>query len=180
MDSSILAISEQPQWFAIRTRQDFRAEEILGALCDEVFFPKETVKTVGKKKRLRAAIPHVLFIRTSHQRALDLEKESRLGVNTMVPFWIYRYPKDNRIQVIPDAAINLLRMLTTEGDDRCTIFNKTNFKPMDHVRVTEGIYKGYEGYVTRVKKNKHVVVRIEGVCLVLLPFIHPDLLEKLD
>ncbi len=37
-----------------------------------------------------------------------------------------------------------------------------------------------EGSVVRVKKNKHVVVKIEGVCMVLLPFIHPDFLAPID
>ena len=48
------------------------------------------------------------------------------------------------------------------------------------MRVIGGQFKGYEGHVQRVKKNKHVIVKIEGVCLVMLPFIHPDLLEPID
>ena len=43
-----------------------------------------------------------------------------------------------------------------------------------------GPYKGYEGYVQRVRKNKHVIVKIEGVCMVILPFIHPDLLQPVS
>ena len=85
------------EWFAIKTRQDFRAETVLTPLCDEVFFPKETVRISGRPDRIRAVIPHVLFIRTTRTKALELEKAGRDNLGRMIPFWIYRYPKDNRI-----------------------------------------------------------------------------------
>ena len=95
-------------------------------------------------------------------------------------FWIYRYPTDNTIRPIPPHAISLLRLLTADDTTRCEIFNKKDFRENEHVRITGGIYKGYEGYVQRVRKNRHVIVKIEGVCLVMLPFIHPDFLESID
>ncbi len=171
---------KQSEWFAIKTRQDFRAEELLSQVCDEVFFPKECINTPGQKPRTKAVIPHVLFIKTSRQHALDLEKEGRRCEGAAIPFWIYRYPTDNEIQVITQASIDLLRLLTSDDTTRCEIFNKRDFKENVRVRVTGGFYKGYEGYVQRVKKDKHVIVKIEGVCLVMLPFIHPDLLEQID
>ena len=168
------------EWFAIKTRQDFRAETVLTPLCDEVFFPKETVRISGRPDRIRAVIPHVLFIRTTRTKALELEKAGRDNPGRMIPFWIYRYPKDNRIQVIPESSIHLLRLLTAADTTGCEIFNKTDFRQDQHVRITGGRFEGYDGYVVRVKKNKHVIVRIEGVCLVMLPFIHPDFLKPID
>lgn len=164
-------------WFAIRTRQDFAAEEQLATRVTEVFFPKETVRRPGKKPRERAVIPHVLFIRTTEDTALRLEKESRDLPGVNIPFWIYRYPTDNRIQEISESCIKLLRLLTSPDTTGCEIYNKTDFKENEKVRVTAGLYAGYEGYVQRVKKNRHVVVRLEGICCILLPYIHPDLLE---
>lgn len=168
------------EWFAIKTRQDFRAEEELNPRCDELLFPKETVAVPHKRNRVKAIIPRVLFIRTTRDNALQLERDGREHPELSVPFWIYRYPKDNRIQVIPQSSINLLRLLTAEDTTRCEIYNKKKFKENQHVRVVGGPFKGYEGYVVRVKKNKHVVVKIEGVCMVMLPFIHPDLLQLID
>ena len=168
------------RWFAIRTRHEFRAEEFLTPLCDEVFLPKETFRAAGRKTRIKAFIPHVMFIKTTEQNALSLEKQTRVPGSSPVSFWIYRYPTDNKIQVISQQSINLLRMLSADDTSRCEIFNKTDFKEHDRVRIIGGLYKGYEGYVQRVKKNLHVVVRIEGICAVLLPFIHPDLLTKTE
>lgn len=167
------------EWFAIKTKQDFEAERRLRPLCEEVFFPKEVVARPDKKARIRAVIPHVLFIKTTREHALQLETNARQHPET-VTFWIYRYPKNDEIQVIPQESIDLLRLLTADTSVRCEIFNKTDFKKNEHVRITGGTYKGYEGYVQRVRKNKHVIVRIEGICLVMLPFIAPDLLEKID
>ena len=169
-----------PEWFAIKTRQEFRAEEFLSPLSEEVFLPKETVDIPGKKKRERAIIPRVLFIKTSRNNILALEREGRAHPELSIPFWIYRYPTDNAIQVIPQSSIDLLRLLTANDTSRCEIFSKKDFKENQHVRITGGPFKGYEGFVQRVKKNRHVIVRIEGICLVMLPFIHPDLLSPID
>lgn len=171
---------ERSEWFAIRTRQDFRAEELLSAVCEEVFFPKESILLHGKKIREKAVIPHVLFIKTTRTKALEQEAAGRKNPELSVPYWIYRYPKDNEIQVIPQRAIDLLRLLTADDTTRCRIYTVKDFKVKERVRVTGGLYKGYEGFVKRVAKNKHVVVSIEGVCMVILPYIHPDLLERID
>ncbi len=168
------------EWFAIRTRQDFRAESMLKPLCAEVFFPKRIADGKGERRRERAYIPHVLFIRTTRERAMQLEQAGREHPERSVPFWIYRYPNDHRIQVIPQRSIDLLRLLTATDSTRCEIFSKTDFKENQRVRITGGPFEGYEGYVQRVKKNKHVIVRIEGICLLMLPFIHPDLLKPLS
>lgn len=166
-------------WYAIRTRQESRAYRFLEPLCEELFFPTKTIKTRVEGTRRSAVIPHVMFIRTTADNAVRLEKEGRLHPDTFPPIWIYRYPKDENIQEIPQRSIDLLRLLTSEDTTGCEIFTKTDFKENQRVRVTGGIYQGYEGFVQRVKKNRHVIVRIEGICLVMLPFIHPDLLQPL-
>ena len=167
-------------WFAIKTRKDFRAEEALSSECDEVFFPTDIVRSPTGAKRTRAIIPHVVFIKTTAQNALQLETAGRLHPELSLPFWIYRYPKNNEIQIIPESQIYLLKLLTASDTTRCEIYKKQDFKEGERVRVTGGPFEGYEGSVQRVKKNKHVVVKIEGICLVMLPFIHPDLLSKIE
>ena len=168
------------QWFAIKTHQDFRAEEQLKPLCEDLLFPKEKVFSPGKKSRTRAIIPRVLFIKTTREKALQLELDGRRQPERSVPFWIYRYPNDNRIQEISPESIRLLRLLTAQDTARCEIFTKKDFKEGQQVRVIGGPFKGYEGTVTRVKKDRHVIVKIEGICLIMLPFIHPDLLQEIS
>lgn len=168
------------EWFAIKTRYDFRAEQQLKTVCCDVLFPKEKSTASGGKKRIKAVIPRVLFVKTTEHNILTLERQGREHPELTVPFWIYRYPRDNRIQVISPESIRLLRLLTAGDTTRCEIFNKKDIKENQHVRVIGGPFKGYEGFVQRVQKNKHVIVKIEGVCMIMLPFIHPDLLEIID
>nr|MBD5376389.1 hypothetical protein [Bacteroides sp.] len=170
----------QTHWFAIKTHHDFRAEHILRDYCEDVFFPVQSIKTQGAKLRVKPVIPHVLFIKTTAENALALEQDARKNIPGLVPFWIYRYPNDSEIQIISENSIELLRLLTADDTAECKIYNGDIFKERQRVRITDGIYKGYEGVVQRIKKNKHVIVRIEGVCMVILPFIHPDLLAPLS
>ncbi|MDE6300244.1 MAG: hypothetical protein K2M19_00825 [Muribaculaceae bacterium] len=179
MNENIKENDNHSQWFAIKTPQDFKAEGVLKDKCDEIFFPKETVIGPGKRPRQKAVIPHVLFIKTTHDNALALEDLGRKHPEQNIPFWIYRYPADKRIQIIPQSSIELLRLLTADDSTQCRIYTGHEFKEKELVRVTDGIYKGYQGYVQRVKKNKHVIVKIEGVCMVILPYIHPDLLQPI-
>lgn len=170
-------MNDTSNWYAVRTRHDFRAEAALKQECDEVFFPKEVVKTASGRLLTKAVIPRILFIRTSFQKAMALEQRGRDITDKMTPFWIYRYEKTGKIQTIPERQIQLIKLLTTNDTTGCEVLINSNLRKGQYVRVTGGLYKGYEGYVQRIKKNKHVVVRIEGICLVVLPFIHPDLLE---
>ncbi len=169
----------QAEWFAVRTSREFRAEEELAPLCEEVLLPKETVMTPTKRVRTKALIPRVLFIKTDRENALRLERAGREHPESSPSFWIYRYPKDNRIQVISEASIRFLKLLSTDEGEGCEIFTKTDFKEGQHVRVIGGPFQGLEGSVQRVKKNRHVVVKIEGVCMIMLPYIHPDLLKPI-
>ena len=179
MDTTGKSKNNKSEWFAFKTRQDFRAETEFKPILEDVLFPKETVIVPGKKNRLKAIIPHVVFIRTTRDNALELEKLGREHPEQSIPFWIYRYPNDNQIQPVSARSIHLLQLLTAEDATKCEIFTKTDFKENQLVRITGGDFEGYTGHVVRVKKNKHVVVRIEGICLVLLPFIHPDFLESI-
>ena len=180
MNESQSEIAQRPQWFAIRTAHDVAAAEYLRCRCDEVFFPKERIDVRGKRTTERAVIPRVLFIKTTHDNALDLEEQGRKHPEQAMPFWIFRFPNDDEIQVIPQKSIDLLRLLTADDTTKCRIYTGKEFKERDHVRVIGGIYEGYEGYVQRVQKNKHVIVKIEGVCMIILPFIHPELLKPID
>lgn len=180
MKDNIRENKQGNEWFAIRTRQDKRVQDAFDAICTEIFYPTITVRNQSNKPSSRAAIPHVFFIKTVRENIVALETEGKLHPEVSLPFWIYRYPASDEIQVIPESSVNLLKLITSADSAQCEIFTKADFKENERVRVTGGIYKGYEGFVQRVKKNKHVIVKIEGVCMVMLPFIHPDLLESVD
>lgn len=167
-------------WFAIRTWYDFDAERILGEECEEVFFPKRTVATPTGKIIERAYIPHLLFVKAESIRLRQLEWMSRDPDLFPFRFWIYRYPDEDRVQTIGEQDIHLLRLLTTDGGEGVEIFHNLEMAKGTRVRITGGKFKGYQGVVRRVSRKRHVLVKIEGVCVVMLPHIHPELLEIID
>ena len=54
-----------------------------------------------------------------------------------------------------------------------------DFKRGEHVRVTDGIYKGAEGYIKKVRSDRKLIVEVKGVAVVAVSYIHPALLEKI-
>lgn len=166
------------QWFAIKTLQDFKAELALASRCEDVFFPTNVTRLPSGRAKRKAVIPHVLFIKTTRKNALRMEREGRMSPVDSIPFWIFRYPKDPDVQVISQRSIDLLRLLTADDTTECRVYTPTVFRPGDEVRIIGGLFEGYEGFVKRINRDRHVIVEIEGVCMVILPFIHPDLLIK--
>lgn len=45
--------------------------------------------------------------------------------------------------------------------------------------MTDGPFKGAEGHIKRIKKDRRVVVAIGGVVAVAITYIHPKFLEKI-
>lgn len=167
-------------WYAIRTSKESLTEDALKSDVIETYFPTKTV-TIGNSKRINAIIPHVIFVKTYEATMLHLERLSKTEKSTLpAPIWVYRYPESREIQTIPAEQINILRLLTANDATHCEIFHKRDFKPGAMVEITGGPFEGLQGTVQRVKKNKHVIVKIEGICLVMLPYIHPDLLKEID
>lgn len=172
--------SPDTEWFAIRARQPLKAAEKLEPMVDEIFLPKEVRRSPIGRERVRPAIPHVLFIRTSQENALSLESAGLATPHLVPRMWIYRYPQSQQIQPVAEAAIHLLRLLTNSDPEGCHVYSPRQFTPGQRVRVKGGPFEGYEGFVKRIKKNRHVIVEIQGLCMVVLPFIHPDLLAPLN
>jgi transcription antitermination factor NusG len=56
----------------------------------------------------------------------------------------------------------------------------TRYKTGDKVRVLEGPLKGAEGYIKRIRKDRRLLVSIEGFIAVATSFIPPQFLAKAE
>lgn len=174
--------AEQSHWYAIKTRSEASTQAYLKSMCRAVYIPTLRIHTADNSSQtsLRSAAPNLIFIQTTEAKAIRLEKESHSECRKTPPFWIYRHPGSDKIQPISAEEFNLFRLLTTNDPAvQCEIYCKTDFHIGQHVRVTAGPFAGYTGYTRRIRNNKHVVVEIEGLCAIALPFIHPSLLQPL-
>ena len=85
---------------------------------------------------------------------------------------------------IPDREMDNFRIATSiASTDPGAMYLGSDAEKLctgDRVRVTEGIYKGAEGYVKRIRHARKVLVAIKGVAVVALSNIPPQYLEKID
>ena len=79
-------------------------------------------------------------------------------------------------------AGNVLAMTAADAGRNVKYFgaDAPEYHTGDRVRVTDGIYKGAEGYIKRIKKDRKLIVSVTGVAVVAVSYIHPDFLEKVD
>ena len=82
---------------------------------------------------------------------------------------------------IPDREMEAFKKVTSlQGDGNVHFLgpDKPEYHKGDRVRVTEGLYKGAEGYIKRIQKSRDLLVCIEGVAVVAISNISPEFLEK--
>ncbi len=117
-------------------------------------------------------IPSLLFIRTSSDYIMALHRSPTAHVR---PYYV---PGTTCPAVISDREMETFIYVTTHSC-RTLEMIPTELVKGDRVRVTEGVFKGAEGYITRVHGTKRFVVVIEGIAAVATSYIPGKFLEKL-
>lgn len=93
--------------------------------------------------------------------------------------WLYRDPLTHTPSPIPNKEMEVFIFVCTAGRRGLTFLgdDKAEYHRGDRVRVTDGQFKGAEGHILRIKKDRRLVVTIRGVAAVATTFIHPQFLE---
>lgn len=159
----------QPYWFALK-----------------VFYGKasrveEDFRRAGHDTYLPAIIKALLFV---HCTEAELRRYKATHETAMLYYTDPASEDTSRPGRIPDREMEVFRIATTiAATDPGAIYLGSDTARLcrgDRVRVTEGLYKGAEGYVKRIRHARKVLVAIQGVAVVALSNIHPDFLEKID
>ena len=82
--------------------------------------------------------------------------------------------------VIPEREMDAFRLVADSFQEGILVFEDdaiTRYREGARVRVKEGPFKGAEGYIKRIKKDRRLVVAIEGVIAIATAYIPPELLE---
>ena len=84
--------------------------------------------------------------------------------------------------VIPDHEMEIFRFVVTSGRQGLMFLgdDRPEYHLGDRVVVTDGPFKGAEGHIKRIRKDRRLVVTIPGVVAVATTYIHPDFLKKID
>ena len=106
--------------------------------------------------------------------AKDIEYYSQ----TILPSYVFVHTD---LVVVPDKELEIFRIVTSAGSTGLQFLGEdpSVYQQGDKVRVTDGPFRGAEGYIKRIKKDRRLVVTISGVAAIATSFIPPELLEKI-
>lgn len=156
-------------------RRELKIKQHLDDLGIENFVPMhyEMVETAkGSKRKLVPAIHNLIFVHSTQATLTEL----KTGKKEFEPLRYMMRPTENgdhEIIHVPDYQMNNFLKVASVKDESVFFLKCNDFinKIGTRVRVTGGYFKDVEGTIKRVKKNKHVVVQIEGVAAVAIAFV---------
>lgn len=96
--------------------------------------------------------------------------------------WVYHRLDDrSKPAAIRDKEMEVFRFIVTAGREGLTLLgdDKPEYHKGDRVIVTGGPFCGAEGHIVRIKRDRRLVVTINGVVAVATTYIHPSLLKKI-
>ena len=132
----------------------------------------------------RPLVSSLIFVRATPDeiQAVDARFKKDVQAGGRSPGFIYRKADWEEFAVIPDRQMTSFRLVTENGASGLDFFSaqEINYKTGDKVRVTSGPLKGAEGYIKRIRKDRRLLVCIEGVIAVATSYIPKDQLEKVE
>lgn len=96
--------------------------------------------------------------------------------------WVYRQADSTRAAIIPDREMEVFRFVVSAGQQGLTLLgdDRPEYHEGDRVMVTGGPFRGAEGHIHRIRRDRRLVIAIRGVVAVATTYIHPSLLKKID
>jgi len=168
------------KWYVMSAyRQEKKAEAELDARGVRCFVPKHyVVKTVqGKHVRsLQPVVANLVFVYASWNEMMALKPSMEyLQFQTRV------LQQKRRVMVVPDDEMEQFIRITNQREAEISYYRPDEL-PMansQHVRVIGGSFNGVEGRLVKIigKRQKRVVLQLEGVIAVAITVENPEYLE---
>lgn len=127
-------------------------------------------------------VSSLLFFRTDPDGLYAVESVLK-DINDNARGFIYKTADWKKYAVVPDDQMQAFRLVTAKGSEGLEFFSSdsiTRFKEGRKVRVKEGPFKGAEGYIKRIKRDRRLLVSIEGIVAVATAFIPPEMMEIVE
>ena len=157
-----ITTEEQLHWYAAKALFN-RHISILNEL------EKAGIRTFNNK-----LAPTLVFMHCSEEEILKIKQ---LYWTRM---FIYMNTDKTKPYLIPDDQMNTFIYITTMDPDGATYLgdDKAEYHQGELVRVKEGPFKDMEGHIKRIKKDRRVIVSINGIAAIALAHIPLQFLEK--
>ncbi len=155
----------QRHWYAMKVYYN-RVQALIGEAREaglDFFAPTDVIGSL-------------LFVQCSE------EEVQRFVAERWQRVWLYREVSSRRPAAIPDREMEVFRFVVSAGREGLTLLgdDRPEYHEGDRVVVTGGVFKGAEGHIKRIKRDRRLVVTIRGVVAVATTYIHPSLLRKVE
>lgn len=133
------------------------------------------IKADGLETYVQKIIPSLLFVRCTRQQILGLRRRFSGMLS------IYSDTSGSTPCTIPDNQMSVFMLVTSNGVDGIDYLgeDRPEYHTGDRVRVTAGIFQGAEGHVKRIRRDRKLIISIDGVAAVAIAHIPMQLLEKI-
>ncbi len=154
-------MTETVRWYAIKVYYN-RMKQL-----------REQLAVDGIRFFIPSMVSSLLFVQASNDYLMQFEEGYRGRL------WVYRDLLTGKPSAIPEREMEVFIFVCTAGQQGLSYLgeDKPEYHKGDRVRVTDGVFKGAEGYVKRIKKDRRLVVSIRGVVAVATSYIPPQFLE---
>ena len=175
-------------WYPMRVTygREVKVKEALDNLGIENFLPMhyELVDPGdgNKKRMLVPAIHNLIFVHDSREDITLLKTTRREFQPLRYITKHFAESMVDNILTVPEAQMrNFMRVASVQDDSVMFLDNSDYLNKLGRrVLITEGYFAGVEGVVKRIKKNKHVVVQLEGLAAVAVTYVPASSLRTLD
>ena len=139
----------------------------------------------------RPLISSLLFVRCAEQTLVSLHREAqdrddaKFAIYTrkeLRPSAIDGKPQEMNVPApIREDEMRAFILVTSASPDTFEVLGPDNpkYHTGQKVRVTEGVFKGSEGYVRRIRKDRRLVITVTGIVAVATVHINPAYLEPI-
>lgn len=166
------------EWYAMRVTysRELKVQAALRQFDIESFVPMRQGVIYGKEGPhygLVPAIHNLIFVRSTQSRLTELKR----GREELSSLRYMTRPKagnnaDTEIIIVSDRAMENFMRVASVTDDRVMFLDSCSDERVgQRVRVMDGYFAGVEGIIRRIKKNKRVVVSIEGCASVAIAYV---------
>jgi len=170
---------ENIHWYAFHCFRNGRAQFInaLKAGCVRYYLAEQVTRqyrldyTVEVSRKL--LFPSIVFVHTTPDHVNDIMHNPSSQVAP------YTNPGTKEPAIISDTEMETFMFVLDTGCEQMDIVDEKLAKG-DRVRVLDGVFKGAEGYIVRIKGDRRFVVALQGVAAVATSYIPQKFIEKIS
>lgn len=170
--------SSIPRWYALRAfrRKVFSLKADFESKGWKTYMAMRSVDKPGGSQAFaeEQIIPNLIFV------CCPVDELKAYKNKHQDEFMIYRESSGREPDPIDEKEMeNFMRVVLISNGKDVMLVDMPMPKEGERVRVVDGIYKGAEGIVKRIKRDRKLLVAIEGVAVVAISNIPLSCLEKI-